>query len=463
MASEPIQYHLKVVGKWQAPDFQKLRAAAEFLATTRSNVKATIEGYFETQYEMRLKKIAHELGGPFFMAKPSNTLVYAIADEEKALYFSNMERFLEWAEKRFKYEDHTSMLVYKRLGNKSQQTNFAKNRRYCQISFQFGGKDKEEEPVCFELFHKECPRIVNNFLALVQSGKYLGAPGPLGVYAAWFGAFVESQYASTISSRMFRISGMPPCGFSSFQFSNEVKEDCYIQCGDTVDGSGINSVSASGEPVPDDSFKYKHDAAGLLGMVKSKLDTNGSQFYVTLKELPMCNGKTVIFGRVISGMRTMWKISRLQINYCGRPEKTVAISAMRPDLLDKSAPEVSAPKAAPAPPAPVADAGPPGETEEERLKREAAEEEAAATKVQSLYRGKQARASTTAKIDAKKQAEADAQAAQAEKERQEEEHAATRVQALYKGKKARAKVDEMKKVTHASTDANAASGSEEQS
>ncbi len=34
------------------------------------------------------------------MCKPSNTLVYAIADDEKALYFANMDRFFEWAEKR---------------------------------------------------------------------------------------------------------------------------------------------------------------------------------------------------------------------------------------------------------------------------------------------------------------------------------------------------------------------------
>ncbi len=66
------------------------------------------------------------------------------------------------------------MLVYKRLANKAQQQNFAKSRRYCQVTFQFG--DREAEPVAFELFHKECPRIVNNFLALLQSGKYLGSP-----------------------------------------------------------------------------------------------------------------------------------------------------------------------------------------------------------------------------------------------------------------------------------------------
>ncbi|CAD7950460.1 unnamed protein product [Amoebophrya sp. A120] len=173
-AAEPIQYHIHVVGKWQAPDFHKLRMAAEFLAQNRSNVRATIEGYFEAQYEIRLKKIAGSLGGAFFMCKPSNTLVYAIADDEKALYFANMDRFFEWAEKRFKYEDSTSMLVYKRLANKAQQQNFAKSRRYCQVTFQFG--DREAEPVAFELFHKECPRIVNNFLALLQSGKYLGSP-----------------------------------------------------------------------------------------------------------------------------------------------------------------------------------------------------------------------------------------------------------------------------------------------
>ncbi|CAD7946738.1 unnamed protein product [Amoebophrya sp. A25] len=414
-SSDQIQYHIHVVGKWMAPDFHKLRTAAEFLASTRSNVKATVEGYFETQYEMRLKKIAHTLGGAFFLAKPSSTLVYAIADDEKALYFNNMDRFMEWAEKRFKYEDSTSILLYKRMANKSQQQHYAKNRKYCQLTFQFDGK--EEEPVAFELFYKECPRVVENFLALVQSGRYLGSP------------------------------------------IHRVKEDCFIQGGDIVDGSGSNSVSSTGSPIPDDSFKYKHDSAGLVGMCKSRLDTNGSQFYITLDELPYFDGKNLIFGRVISGMRTMWKISRLQTNYAGRPVKTVKISAVRSDLLDKKSAEISGDNVK---------AG--EENDAEREEREAAEDQAAAVKVQSMFRGKAARKDVESKVAAKKQKELEEKMAaeQAERERAEEEEAATKVQALYKGKKARRRVDDMKQdkgkagaVTYESADVNAASGGEE--
>ncbi|CAD7950456.1 unnamed protein product, partial [Amoebophrya sp. A120] len=93
---------------------------------------------------------------------------------------------------------------------------------------------------------------------------------------------------------------------------------------------------------------------------------------------------------------------------------------------------------------------PAGETADEQAAREAKEDEAAATKVQSLYRGKRDRAEVQAKMQAKKEQE--------ERERAEEEEAATRVQALYKGKKARAKVQNMKEVKYASADANAASG-----
>ena len=40
-------------------------------------------------------------------------------------------------------------------------------------------------------------------------------------------------------------------------------------------------------------------------------DTIGSQFYITLRELPFLDGKFCVIGRVIGGMRTMIRIGKM--------------------------------------------------------------------------------------------------------------------------------------------------------
>jgi cyclophilin family peptidyl-prolyl cis-trans isomerase len=47
---------------------------------------------------------------------------------------------------------------------------------------------------------------------------------------------------------------------------------------------------------------------GLLTMANSGLDTNGSQFYVTVAPAPHMDGRSVAFGRVVSGMDTVKKV-----------------------------------------------------------------------------------------------------------------------------------------------------------
>lgn len=58
---------------------------------------------------------------------------------------------------------------------------------------------------------------------------------------------------------------------------------------------------------PDENYNYLHDRCGVLGMSKSP--GNGTGFYITLRPVPYFNCKTVAFGRVVSGLSTIFRIS----------------------------------------------------------------------------------------------------------------------------------------------------------
>lgn len=264
----PPKFHLFVYGKYQDPLFQQYKKAAENLSLSRADVGATVEGTFESQYEQNLRYVINKYGGSFLQSKPSAPLIFAETDDDQVLYFLNERRFFEWAFKRFAYEDNTRLLFYKRIGNKNiQAVREASGRSYCALGVTIGGE--LPETVHLELFDEECPVLVKNFLDLLASPKFDG------------------------------------------HAVHRIKAGAFVQAGDLVDGSGSNSASAQGGHLRHESFQIPHDRGGLLGMANQGKDTNGSQFYITVKELPFLNGQSVIFGRVIGGMRTIMKLSKV--------------------------------------------------------------------------------------------------------------------------------------------------------
>ncbi len=79
---------------------------------------------------------------------------------------------------------------------------------------------------------------------------------------------------------------------------HRIIKDFMIQTGDPL-GTG------SGDPgykFPDEIVdSLTHKSKGILSMANSGPGTNGSQFFITLKETPWLNGKHTVFGEIVSG------------------------------------------------------------------------------------------------------------------------------------------------------------------
>jgi len=99
---------------------------------------------------------------------------------------------------------------------------------------------------------------------------------------------------------------------------HQIQKNCFVSAGDVIKGDGTGGQSVFGEHFEDENFALRFTEPGVLGMANAGVDSNGSQFFITLQPMPQLNGRNVAFGKIVEGMEVMRKIENV---YCvkGKP------------------------------------------------------------------------------------------------------------------------------------------------
>ena len=150
-----------------------------------------------------------------------------------------------------------------------------------------------------ELFEKEAPRTVANFVGLATGAVEWTQPNGSKSKAP--------MYNGTVFHRVI--------------------PNFMIQGGDP-EGSGRGTPGYRWKD-EDAALRLKHDRPGILSMANAGPNSNGSQFFITEVPTPHLNGKHAVFGKVIEGFEVVKKITAVPRGQGDRPVTPVTLTEVQ--------------------------------------------------------------------------------------------------------------------------------------
>jgi len=144
------------------------------------------------------------------------------------------------------------------------------------------------------------------------------------------GSFVVELYHRHTPRTCYNIAALAHAGYYDGITFHRIIRDAIVQGGDPT-GTGRGGESVYGGKFEDEITRnLKHTGAGVLSMANSGPNTNGSQFFITLKPAPWLDNKHTIFGRIYNGMSVVQRMGMVATDKDNKPKHPIKIHKARP-------------------------------------------------------------------------------------------------------------------------------------
>lgn len=156
--------------------------------------------------------------------------------------------------------------------------------------------------------------------------------GSTAVFTTNQGTFSLSLEIEKAPKTVANFVKLAEAGFYNGQRFHRVIEGFMIQGGDPLSKDVANKAmwgtGGPGYQFADEFGAGLSNIAGTISMANAGPNTNGSQFFINTNDNVFLDGKHAVFGKVVSGMDVVMKISQVQTDQTDKPVSDVIIESV---------------------------------------------------------------------------------------------------------------------------------------